>query len=183
VKLLKILFFFSVFIAHSAFAVELTVFMGPLSHSAASGCCKSSGSANANGILGRFDFERVGPLEFAVLTNGRWSEGSLLKPFYLYGQGPRFDTGTGDMIRAQTISDWRWISSVGVGYYSHTTTTSDFNLPILVAGLSLTNMNQFIYSINDEWSLAAMVQLTFGWSKSDTSFLVGNYVGLVYNMK
>lgn len=182
-KLLKFFLTILFIISFRAEALELTLYGGALSHTAVSGCCSSSGVKTGGGILGRFDFDRLGQLEFSGYSDGRWTEGLILRPLYVIGQPAKIDTGAGDLVEAQTIANLRWISSVGGGYFSHTTNSRKFDLPVLVTGLTLSNMNQFLYSIDDRWSAAGMLQLTLGWSRSDVSFLLGGYLGVVYNLR
>lgn len=161
-----------------AFAGELMVYSGPLLHSALTGCCASSGTKVGVGALVRLDVSQVKTIDIQAYSDGRWNEGQVLKPFYLYGTPARLDSGAGEMVIAKTVSNWKWISSVGGGYFSHTTTTKDFSLPVRVSGFLLSNFNQFIYSYNSEWSALAMLQLSFATSRSDKSIVFGSQIGI-----
>lgn len=167
--------------SQSAGAVELSFYGGPLSHSALGGCCSSSGTKFGGGVLGRLDLEKIGDIELLAYSDGRWSEGEVLKPFYILGGKSSADGASGEMIDVKTVHSWRWISSFGGGYFSHTTRTVKFDLPALVTGLSLSNFNHILYSLDDHWSLGATVQISVAISTSDQSFLVGSFLNMSYD--
>lgn len=170
-------------VTHTAKATEISVFAGTLNHSAVGGCCLSSGNKTGAGALGTFDLKPFGDINLHAYTDGRWSEGVIGKPYYLIGQRSRTDTGSGDMVQAFTVSNWRWVTSIGIGYFSHTTTQKRYSLPILVTGFVVSNMNQILYSIDDNWSAGAVLQFSAGISASDTSVLVGTYLTVAYTFK
>lgn len=167
----------------AARATEFLAYGGALTHSAAGGCCQSTGTKPGGGVLGRFELKPFGEVDLLAYSDGRWSEGIIAKPYYLMGAPNRADTGAGEMVEAVTVSNWRWISSFGAGFFTHTSRRKKFDLPILISGLVFSNINQFMYAVNDRWSAGGILQLSFAISASDTSALVGTYFGVAYNFK
>lgn len=181
-KQLKWLVFIILFHSPPSQAVEVFLYGGSMLHSTLGGCCTSSGGKTGGGVLARFDVRSVGELDIAGYSDGRWSEGSVLYPVYLLGGVRQVDAGNGSSsITVQTVADWRLITSVGGGYFSHTTRTTTFDLPTLVTGLFITDLNQIMYSWDDHLSFGAILQLTFAMSQSDQSWLMGTFLTVAYN--
>jgi hypothetical protein len=181
-KALKIFSFVFISLLGSASvqALELSAYGGPLGHATLGGCCRSSGNKIGGGLLGRITLSATGEIELLAFSNGRWSEGQILKPFYILGGSTTMDVGAGDLVEAKALHDWRWITSFGGGYFSHTTRTQKFDLPVLVTGLVFSAFNQVLYSIDDKWSAGGILQVSVGMSASDQSFLVGTFLTAAY---
>ncbi len=176
-----LVFFFALqIIGGTANALELHAYGGPLGHSNLGGCCTSSGTKIGGGLLGRLDLDVTGEIQLLAYSDGRWSEGQILKPFYIIGGSSGADGAAGELVNVRTVHDWRWLTSFGGGYFSHTTKTKKFDLPVLVTGITLSAFNHLLYSINDKWSVGGLAQISVGISASDQSFVIGTFMTVGY---
>ncbi|NJL24866.1 MAG: hypothetical protein HC902_06640 [Calothrix sp. SM1_5_4] len=163
-----------------ASALELTFYGGYLTHTNVSGCCASSGTKQGFGVLGRLPLGRLGLIELGGYSDSRWNEAYVLKPFYILGGEPAEDPLSSSLMTVRSVPDWRWIFSAGVGYFTHTARTQDFDLPILLNGITVTTFNHVIYSLDDRWSVGGLLEAGCGISTSDMSLIFGTYLTLDY---
>ncbi len=180
VRLLIIIQFFGI-ICSQSFAVEFLSYFGLMNHNNVGGCCQNDQQRNGGGILTRLELSEWGVYDFSIYSNGFWSEGLVMKPYYLVGSPNRFDTGAGEQIKVKTVSDWKWIASFGGGYFIHSSRTKNYDLPILLNGIVLTNFNQFVYSFNQHLYGLGILQFSYAISRNNQSLLFGNFLGIGYD--
>lgn len=167
--------------ASLARAGELLVHVGALHHQAIRGTTSSDGARASFGALVRLRTESFGEVDVAALSSGTWNEAAILRPFRIWGRMPIEDPLTQSGVRAHTVPRWTLVSSMGVGYFSHTGRTREFDLPVLGSGALITSINQLGYSINERFGLRAIVGLSIATGKSETAFLIGSSFGLSYD--
>lgn len=163
---------------------ELFFNSGSLNHSSLSGCCQNGGSKSSYGVLVRLNLKYLDDTEISAYSNGSFSTGQIAKVYYLLGQPNRTNQNLPQISDAQIttkyVSSWKWIISPGLGYFSHTTRTKNFDLPALVSGTSFSLTNHFVYSLTRAWSLSLSPQMIYTYSPSDQSFWFGGHLGLGY---
>jgi hypothetical protein len=137
-----------------------------------------------SGLLARLDLNFVGDTEISAYSNGSFNSGQIAKAYYIIGQPNRINTENPQVYDPQMtvkyVSSWKWILSPGVGFFSHTTRTKNFDLPALVSGTSLGLTNHFIYSLGRAWGLSFSPQIIYTYSSSDQGLWLGASLGLGY---
>jgi hypothetical protein len=73
------------------------------------------------------------------------------------------------------------VAAVGLGTFTYTGRTKDFDLPIRISGLQLINSNQVFYGLTKDLSLVGLMNLSFALSSADQSLLLGLHLGLGYD--
>ena len=163
-------------------ANELMLFYGSMNHSAIGGCCRSTGSQNGFGVIGRIDFSNVlGTLDFLSYSDGRWTEGVVLRPIEIVGSTSRSDSFLGESINTKIVSDFRYVLSLGLGAFSYTGRTKTFDLPIRISGLQASSVNQIYYNLNKDLALIALLNIGYAVSAADQSLLLGFHLGASYD--
>lgn len=162
-RLLKL--FVQVFIAasitgapESLSAAELTGFAGAQNFEAVNGCCQSVPFKSGFGLSLRADV-LGGVYEGFGYTDRRWAEISILKTSYITGQFTKPDPEDDDSTTVTRLQKWQVLFSYGLGFYIHTTTTTKFNLPIVVNGVLAVGHLETQYSLNDRISFVALARI------------------------
>lgn len=151
-------------------AIQVSMITGVNSHSSQEGCCSSAGSRMGIGIAGEISELLETEIHLLAFSTGRWNEANLLLPIYWRGAPTRENPGIDRGETIKYVSRWRVYSSFGLGYFSHATKTKEFQIPILISGGLLTNLNTIRYSFQEKWSLQLSAQFGLGLHRTGTSF-------------
>lgn len=161
-------------------ALEIQPYIGALKYTHFDGCCQSSPSRVGTGVLIRDKFFQDSEWDLIGYSDRKWSEVSILKPFYFMGEPFQIDPSADSSIQVRRLNRWIGIVSVGGGYFVHSTRTIQFDLPSLVSGLSLTSHAQIRYTINDQWAVASALHFGIGAAADERGYLSGFFLGFNY---
>lgn len=163
-----------------SWAGELVLYAGSLAHQAIGGIASSDGARASFGALGRFRTGSFGELDVAAQSNGSWSQVALLRPLRVFGRGTVEDPQSDANLKVRLVPRWNSVSSVGVGYFTHTGQTREFNLPFLSSGALIASIHQLGYAIDERLGLRALLEVSLAGGKSESALLLGASFGISY---
>lgn len=171
-------FFVILFQFQDSFAFSVQPYVGTLSYAHLDGCCQSSGSKIGTGIRVRMTLDDAKEWDLFGYTDRRWSEFAILKPAVIHGTYYDKDPAPfTESIRVARMSYWNWIFSYGGGYFIHSTRTLRYDLPAITSGFSLLGQSQWNYTLDDKYSLFAMLHLGIGLATDEKGYLYGAFLG------
>lgn len=150
-------------------AIQVSLVAGVNQHTSMEACCVSGGTRPGVGFIGELSGFFQNDFHVSGFSTGTWNEVNGLIPFYWIGSPTRKVVPLVPGESVKNVSQWRVSSSVGLGYFSHTTKTKDFLVPILISGVLITNVNTLRYSLGEDWSLLMNAQFSFGLHRSGSS--------------
>ncbi len=157
----------------TAFNLELHGSIGLLGVRSVAGCCKSNTPQLASAISVRLPHLFLDrDIEISGTSTGKYSEFTMGPSFYIYGERPQEDPGMGYGIEVVRVTDWSILTSLGAGFLIHSTRTKEFDLPAIVVGTLIFVRSDFVYSLNNSWSIGLLFSSSVG--------LANNYLSLSY---
>lgn len=160
-------------------AIELIPYAALTDVTPLSGCCQRQAATPGFGVLAHIPklHPLLGDVELDGFSDFKFSEASIAKYLYLVGSGPQLDPSSTKEMRIMKYSQFTTTFSFGLGFFSHNTNTTLYNLPTLVTGAQAVSRVILSYTVNDVWSVSTMAKGGLGYSNLETIFYIGFGLG------
>lgn len=164
-----------------AWAIDVYPWTGFVDRAPISGSNRHQDPGIGVGLMTRVTtLGKLGNVEIAGFSDFKWSEMSIAKYFYIYGNPPQTDPQSTKEMTITRYSDLTVTGSYGVGFFSHNTRTQTYDLPTLVTGAEGVLRVMGDYMIDDRWSVFGLLSGALAISPVDMNFNMGVGVGFGY---
>lgn len=165
-----------------ACGVDIMPYTGIVDITPISGCCKKVESSVGFGAIVRIQKvnKSIGDLEVSGFSDFKYSEANLSKYIYLIGGAAQTDPLSSSEVSILRLSAFTLSLSYGLGFFSYNTKTTQYNLPILVAGIQGLSRLMLSYTLTDVLSINTLVSFGLGYSFDTLNFNLGTGVGITY---
>ena len=167
-------------LADLCYGIEIQPFYGSLRYDHLDGSYQSSEARSGTGVLVRLDTVDQRDWDFIGYADRKWSEFSVLRPYYIWGAAPALEPSPDPAITVRRFHDWDLVVSLGGGYFIHSTRTVLYDRPAIVSGFVGEAHTQLRYTFDDHWSALGAVHLGLSAAADDRGFLSGLFVGVNY---
>lgn len=134
--------------------LDFSFYTGYGSYQKLDGCCQSTGSRWGMGM----EVPLFKNWSLGAYTDRQWSEFTLHKKFVWGSDSAHISPSEDSHIRAKRIPDFIFMTSLGGGYFIHSTRTLRYDLPALVSGGLLSVQLNALSSIYENFFISLGAQ-------------------------
>lgn len=110
--------------------------------------------------------------EFRGVSTGKYSELSVGPRIYLLGGATEIMPDLAPGMHVSKVDHHSLLGSVGLGLATHSTTTTEFDLPTLVGSVLVYGRINYVFAVSERWGVGTVVSASLN--------ITANYMSLAY---